>query len=293
MANSITTRGQRFRKLTELFVTGKAVAMPDGTHLWVQAINDFERDEALNDAQLTRARIILALKNDGQERVKVAGRLAEMGRDRLITEIVRSKLEAKAGEMIEEMRADPEWKERIEIVINTDWDDAATAPVEEEILYMAQVNKDVLAELERREKNESDFTERRLERMTDDDLIEEWVDEWLERRGSERATAEYRLAEVALATRYCDAKVHDDELDHAPCQGHRERVFDSKNAARDMPNELQSLLRAALDEINVAGRDPKDSGSPQASSATPPSPSEPEASTASTSTDEPATPPGT
>lgn len=294
MVGSNPTMKQRYRRLTDLFVTGKAVRMPDGTHLWIQAVNDFERDEALNDAQVTRARIILALKSDGGERVKVMGRLAEIGRDRMIEELVTSRLEMKAGEFVEEVRADPEWAERMEIILKTDWDSSATSATPEETAYLVKINSEVITELTLREGNERDFQIRRLERMSDEDLVDEWVEQWLERRGADRATAEYRLTELAFATRFCAATLDSEgQLDHNRCEGHRERVFDTKNEARSMPNQLQALLRTALDEINVAGRDPKGSASKQDSSASPPPPSGQAASTPSTSTASPATPPGT
>jgi hypothetical protein len=285
---------QRFRRLTDLFVRGKAVAMPDGTHLWVQVINSFERDECISDAQVARSRIVLALKEDGRERVKVEGRLAELGKDVMALDLAQAKAEGKTPEFADEMRVDPEWKERMELVMRTDFDQAAKPPTEEENLLMAKTNAEVLAEFAQREKDEIAFLERKYLRLNDEDFISEWVDAWLERRGGDLATAEYRLTELWYASRFCEANVGDDgELDHNPCNGHRERVFESKADARSAPEELQDLLRAALDEVNLTGRDPKDSDSPPSSSDSLPTPNEPAESTPSTSTQTPATAPGT
>jgi hypothetical protein len=285
---------QRFRRLTDLFVKGKAVPMPDGTHLWVQVINQFERSEAISDAQVARARIILALKADGHERLKVEGRLAEIGKDVMAADLAAAKAELKTPDFADEMRADPEWSERMDIVMRTDWDTAAMPATEQENLLMAKVNAEVLAEFAKREDDEAAFLQRSYDRMTDDEFIDVWVEEWLDRRGSDLATAEFRLTELWYATRYCDAVVIDGGLlDHTRCEGHRVPVFESKTDARSAPQELQELLRAALDDLNLAGRDPKDSDSPPSSSDSPPPLSAEAVSNPSTSTETPTTVPGT
>lgn len=284
---------QRFRRLTELFVNGKAVPMPDGTHLWVQVVNSFERDEAISDAQVARARIVLALKGDGKERIKVEGRLAEIGKDAMAGDLARAKAEMKTGDFADEMRVDPEWKERMDIALRTDFNTAAKPATDEETTLMAKINAEILAEFAKREDDECSFLERSYERMSDEEFIDVWVEEWLDRRGSDLATAEYRLTELWYATRYCDASGPEGALDHTACEGHRVPVFESKADARSAPQELQELLRAALDELNLAGRDPKDSDSPPNSSDSSPQPSAAEASSPSTSTETPATVPGT
>jgi hypothetical protein len=285
---------QRFRRLTDLFVRGKAVPMPDGTHLWIQVINSFERNEAISDAQVARARIVLALRQDGRERIKVEGRLAEIGKDMMATDLAQAKAELKTPDFAEEMRVDPEWSERMEIVMRTDWDTAAMPATEQEQLLMDKVNAEVLAEFAKREADEAAFLQRSYDRMTDDEFVDVWVEEWLDRRGSDLATAEFRLTELWYATRYCDAVDNGaGVLDHTRCEGHRVPVFESKTDARSAPQELQDLLRSALDELNLAGRDPKDSDSPQSSSDSPPPPSAEAASSPSTSTATPTTVPGT
>lgn len=286
---------QRYRRLTDLFTVGRVVPMPDGSNLWVQAINTFERDEAISDAQVARARIILALKQNGAERIKVDGRLAELGNAVLADELARSKSERKASDYADEMRVDPEWKERMEIVLRSDWEEAAKPPEPEELALLTRLNQEVIAEFAHRQEEEFNFLTNRYLAMTDEELLDEWVEEWLDRRGSELATAEFRLTEMWYATRYCDAKVDPDsgEADHEPCEGHGDRVFESKADARSAPEELQQLIRSALDELNLSGRDPKGSDSPPNSSGSSPTPSEPGEFTPSTSAATPEPPPGT
>lgn len=285
---------QRFRRLTDLFVRGKSVRMPDSSYLWVQALNDFERDEALNDAQIARARLVMAMKSSGSERLKAQARLAEVGRVQLEEELAEKKTTAKAADFINGMRADPEWKERMDIVMRTVWEEEAKPATDEEVAFMAQLNQEVLDELVKREQDERDYQMRQVESLSEDELVDAWVEEWLDRRGSERATAEYKLTELWFATRYCAATGEDLEtLDHSRCEGHHEQVFADKAEARSVPDELSGLLRSALDTLGMDGTDPKDSASRPPSSDSSPTPSEPGESTPSTSTTTPATPPGT
>jgi hypothetical protein len=285
---------QRYRRLTELFVQGTAVKMPDDTHLWVQTINSFEREECLSDAQVARARLIMALKAQGDERVKVEGRLTEVGRDAFVADLAEARASAKGSDIAEEMRDDPEWKDRMLVVLRTDWDQASSPPTEEETQVMEQIQAEIVNEMYRREGEEREFLERKLHRLSDDELIDEWVEEWIERRGTALAGQEYRLTELWYATRFCEAAPGEDgALDHTRCDGHRERVFESKQDARSAPTALQDLLRNALDDVNLAGRDPKDLANPENSSDSSPTPNEPGESTPSTSTETPAKAPGT
>jgi hypothetical protein len=178
--------------------------------------------------------------------------------------------------------------------MRTDWDSASSPSSEAELALMTRINAEVLGELERRQAEENEFLIRKYRRMDDDEFISCWIDEWLERRGTELATAEFRLTETWYATRFCEATPDEfGGMDHSRCGGHTERVFPTKADARAAPDRLQALIRDVLDDLNIGGADPKDSANPPNSSDSPPTPNEPAASTPSTSTATPHEPPGT
>jgi hypothetical protein len=288
-----TTKGTPMSKrslvrLTDLFVQGESVAMPDGTHLWIQAMNPFERDEAISDASVARSRIVLALKNDGTERLKVAARLAEHGRDAMVSELATVKTDAKTPVLANEIRDDSDWAERISILERTDFSDASKPPTPEELALLEKINSDFIDELRSREEDERQYQTRWLTRLADDELIDEYATAYLDKRGGELSNAEYQLTEMWYSTRWCDATATEDGLDHTPCLGHSERVFETKADARMAPGPLQTTIRNALFSLNMAPRDPKGSGSPVSSSDSSAMPSAPEASTPSTSTGTPA-----
>lgn len=284
---------QRFRRLTDLFVTGKAVRLPDGSHLWVQAINAYERDECVSDAQVARARLVLALRENGSERAKIEARMAERGRDAMVIDLAAAKTEAKYGDVVADIEADPDWRERVEIMRRHDPAQAAAPMTEEEEALVRKINDDWFAEIARRIDDEQSYQVRHYTRVDDEELLADYLDAWLERRGSDVAAAEYSLTEMWYASRYCEATEDDGALDHSRCEGHPTRVFDTKGDARSAPDPLRDLLMSALTELAMAGRDPKGSDSPASSSDSSPTPSERAASTPSTSGETPDAVPGT
>jgi len=284
----------RFRRLTDLFVEGQTVLMPDGSNLWVQTINAFERDECLSDAQVAKARLVMALKNNGEERLKVEARFFEKGRDRLIEDLAGNGAAKKVPDFMEDLRDDPDWSERMNILLRTDPDETSKPLEPSELELIDQLNMQILAELNIREVAEHDFLVRKYSAATDEDVIESWVDDWLDKRGGAIANSEYQLTEMTYATRYCNAvRTDDGDLDHDVCEGHVEPFFASKADARSVPQALALLITAAIAEVNMVGRDPKGSGRPTSSSASPPTPNAVEESPPSTSTATPDAPPGT
>lgn len=284
---------QRFKRLTDLFVQGKTVKLPDGTYLWVQAINAYERDECISDAQTARSRLVMALRERGDEHVKIEARMAERGRDAMVVDLATAKVEGKYADIVADIEADPDWKERVEMLRRKD--DAISTPLStEESELLQKVSDDWYAEISSRVEAEQAHLVEHYTRVDDQDLLHDYLEAWLDRRGSDVATAEYALTELWYATRYCEATVDaDGTVSHARCGGHPERVFESKTEARAMPDGLRELLVQALAELTWAARDPKDSASPQSSSDSSPTPNEPAESTPSTSTETPDAPPGT
>jgi hypothetical protein len=278
----------RFARLTQLFVVGKAVELPGNDYLWVQALNTYQRQEAMTDARVARARIITALKSDGAQREVIIGRYHEYGREAMIEELCRERSVKKIGEYISDMRADPDWKERMEIVLRTDEKDTAVPLTVEEQEYIATVNAEILAEMNKREQDEFEYLQQKFADLDEDEVIDEYCGEWFDGRGSDLAQAEYKLTELWYATRWCDATPPaspDEELDHSRCNGHEVKVFENRPDVKTAPEHLIALITAALADINEVGadsKDPKDLARRPASSSSPSTPNEPAESQPST-----------
>ena len=71
---------------------------------------------------------------------------------------------------------------------------------------------------------------------------------------------------------------------HSACEGHHNKVFETRLDVRDAGDELTARIHEALAELNLVGNDPKDSARAASSSSSPPTPSAAEESLPSTST---------
>lgn len=285
----------KYRRVTDLYVEGTAHVLKDGSTIWLQVLNPFELDEARRDAQVARARLVMALKSDhgSDDRTRVTSWFFAEGREVAIERLVEAGVGNKLVEILTELRDDPDWAEKFSIMDRSE-DLAALPPEDAERKMLEQINAEYLAQVAQMQASERDFLLRKYQASTDADLVEAYVDTFLERRGSEVAIAEFAVTELWYAARVCDGvRGSDGTFDHGGCDGHRLTAFESKVEVRDLPEALQDELRAALAELTMTARDAKNSARQGSSSASSPLPSEPEASTASipaaTSADAPGT----
>lgn len=284
----------KYRRVTDLYVTGKELVLKDGSVLWMQVLNPFEADEARHDAQTTRARLVLALKEHGSEELtKVEGQLAS--RDR--ADIVAYIADLRAGErwlkIMDDIRNDPDWQERLDIVERHD-ELMARPPEDAERKLYDQINADYVAEVNARLSDERAFETKRLDDLSYDELRDEYKQLWIDQRGGDVAYAEYQLTEWWYAARACDGVQRDDGTwDHSACDGHQLRVWESKAEVRALPKELQDALAHCMGELNMTVRQAKNSDRPGSFFESSPRPNEQEASTASTPTEALSEHPGT
>jgi hypothetical protein len=268
---------QRFRRLTDLFVDGVAIPVADGTHLWLQALNNFERDECISDAQVARARFIMAMREHGDERAKIETRMEIVGRDQFVADLAAAKTDAKYQTIASRLEDDPEWTEKIGIIRRTDFTNNSSATPEEREL-VDKLLTEWSEELNKRIDDELEYLKQHYASVPDEELLHDYLEAYMERRGDDIANAEYMLTELWYGARYCDAIAADDSaLDHSACNGHEERVFASKADVKAAPERLQKVLREGLQKLAMSLRDPKGSGSPQSSSDSSPAPSAPAA----------------
>jgi hypothetical protein len=270
----------KYRRLTELYVQGTEVVLKDGSVIWVQVLNPFEKDEATHDAQLARARMVMAIK-EGDEREKVIGAYRTDGREVSVEKLAEVRSTSEIGKIVDEIAADPEWKERVEIMDRSD--DIMALPLEdEERKVLTKINEDYIAEVVDRQKAEYEYQVDRLTKMSEEDFIEEYADAWTDKRATAVARAEYQLTELWYAARACEGvKGEDGTWNHDACESHSLRVFDTKKDARDIPEDLQTLLYDAIAGLNMSVRDARFSDRQGSSSGSSPLPSEAAESTPS------------
>lgn len=282
---------KKYRRIPDLYVTGKEIVLKDGTVLWLQVLNPFEKDECSHDAQVARARIVMAVK-DGDERKKVEGAFWQDGRDGTVDKIADAKATEHVAKIVEELAGDEEWKERIEIMDRADDILASNDAAERDLL--TSINEGYLKEVLGRQRDEYDYQVERLSAMTDEDLLQEYSEMWLERRGQDVARLEYQLTEIWYAARCCGAvDTGDGVFDHEDCDGHGLTVWETKQEVRALGGDLQELLTQTLAQLNMSARDARFSDRQGSSSDSSPLPSVEAESTPSIQTETLVSAPGT
>ena len=282
----------KYKRLVDLFVTGVEYTFPDGTPAWLQVLNPFERDTVRKEAQIARARLVLAMREHGsdeQDRVKAA--FYAEGRDAVVDGLAEAETTRNVGKIIDSVRNDPDWSERVEILDRGDEETAGQLTSEEERL-LTSLQGEYLAEVGKRIESERGFAKERYASMDEESLWSEFLQSWLDRLGDEAAMVEYDLGRLSYGARVCEGVLNDGVWEHTACAGHTERIWESTAELRQLPEELTKGLVAKLGEVEFTDREAKNSDRQMSSSGSSPLPSEEEASTASTPTETPVAPPG-
>lgn len=273
------SKAERKGRMQDLFLEGRVIRLhEDDDPLWVQKLNTFEQDEARRMAQAARARTLMALRREGgDEWTAITDSVAQMSRERMVTGIVGGLYTRHIGKASTDLYADPEWQERLDIM---DHSIRETLP-EDERAVLDEITTAYLAELQTRKAAlDADETER-LNTLPEDKLREEYIDTFIETRGTAVFMRDMRFAEVLFGVRMCDAESRDDgSWDHGSCS--HDQFYDDLEEVRRLPDALMNRYTSTFDQINVAPSQGKDWGSRRASSAPSLPRSEEEASTPST-----------
>lgn len=277
----MASRG-KYARVPDLYTAGTEFVLMDGTVMWLQIPNPFEYDEARHDAAVARSRLTLALKSHGtDEMTKVRGQFEQGGKDGAMDIMVNAKSSDFLIKAYDDIRADPDWRERADIIDRGD-EILSRAQEDAERAYLLEMGEEYSREMGRRINEQADALREHLSILSEDDLWREFQDFYLDRRGGELGLVEYKLTELWYAARCCDGVRGDDGVwDHSQCEGHRLQVFETKLDVRSLPADLQAALTGALEDATLPERSAKDSARQGSSSVSSPLPSEGAASTPS------------
>ena len=276
---------RRLRQVTDLYVTGKVAVLMDGSPVWVQALNPFEQDTARSEAQIARARITMAVKEFGSdEQAKVRYFFLEDGLDEARSKIVDAKVAESVPKIIDRLRSDTEWEEKLTI-LERGAENTALIPETEEFQLLERLALEYQEELTERLTSERTFQQMRYSDASEETLWVDYLEWYLARRASELMMAEYQLHQILFGARICLGENDEGHWTHANCDGHRDRVFLDKDEVRQAPEQLLATILAAAEDVEMTVREAKNSDRQGSSSDSSPLPSEAEASTASTPTE--------
>lgn len=288
----MTLSRSKYRRIPDLYTEGVEVELRDGNVMWLQVLNPFEMDEARHDGQVARSRIVMALKDFGSDELgKVKATFWTHGNDLAIQNLLEDQSTDFLVKATDAIANDPDWKERLELAERQE-DILAKPETDPERELLEKINRDYIETVEKILSEEREYMELKYKQLSEEQLIEEYVKLYVERRGTELGMAEHRLTEIWYGARACEGKKSDDGWNHEACEGHKVKVFETKIEVRDLPEELQQLLFAAMQTLNMTVREAKNLDSQPSSSESSPAPSAEAASTVSIPDEIPVTVPG-
>jgi hypothetical protein len=257
MSSALRERG-RYRRATDLYVTGQELVLKSGDVIWLQAMNSLERDEAVSDAQAARSRLALSLKDeDSEEQLKIRVMFVADGEEGAIARLREAHRNEAYVQAVDEIEAEEDWVERV-AMIRRGPDLMAVATPEEQAYY---------------KKTLWDFTDRvghtmeeiltaeevRIADLDEKGRWEEYLAWWSDIRGNDVGIVEYRYTELYYAARACIAEPPADggKWDHSQCEQHTVRIYDAKEDLRHEPENYLEPLFTALAEMEVSDHQAK------------------------------------
>lgn len=248
----------KYKQLSDLYVIGRELVFKDGTVMWVQVLNDFERAECRRAAGAQRAKLVLALREmDSAETANVRGAFYSQTAALTIDELIQNRSGEWYMKIVESVANDPDWRERVEISDRAASGATTSVPnTPEEEALLTKINEEWLAEVNTRLEAESAAYREDLEAMDEARLFTEYENRWSERAGSSAALGEFNLYEIFNATRCCEAVKPDEgnEFDHTNCN-HRLHAYETVAEVRDLPDGMKTEVRDVLDELAMSERD--------------------------------------
>lgn len=259
----------KLRRVQELFTEGRIVVLGDGESsepFWVMKPTAFERDEALKDARAARARRALRFDRDETEKSLVNEQLDQLDRDALINSLIGAKGNEHYVKALDAVRADKDWAERIEVIdrggleADRDANDGDRDTVQ-------SIVADYLAHVSELQQGYADDLRSELNDLTDAELREQYRQTWREMTSFEAFMETRRVTELYFALRLCEATPVEGsgDWDHSECD-HRVRLLDKRDDVYDLPDSLLTVLRDALEELQMAPREAGNSAAPATSS---------------------------
>lgn len=251
----------RYKHLSDLYVQGTELIFNNEMVMWLQVLNSFELEDLKKDAIVARNRFVMAIKEIGSPEYIEAGDVFNSEPREAVTLWILSKKENKlATEALNSIKDDAEWKDRIDIINRTD-DLKEVKEDSPEYLLWEKINAELNEEYFARLKEETDYEEEQLNRLSIEDLKEEYLDCWIDTRGDAEYQATYRIHEVYFAARVCNSDIPvEGEFGpdaHKDCNGHKEKIYDDTRDIYDLPDKLFQEIRLKLDELAVSVRDVK------------------------------------
>ncbi len=256
------------KRIQDLFRRGDVVVLEaengETVTVFVNKLNSLERDEAVKDGRQARALRMLSFDRNENEQAQLDVLIADMADEQLIEDLLRRR----AGELLlkadDEVRSQPEWKEKIEALDRAQITAEGLASSHERQLitdlaleYEAAVSA-LHQKLQRGELRELRATSRA-------ELVKSYRRVWREMLGSTAFVEAKRQSEIWYALRDCEVELDDDNAPILETLKVGARICPERVDVNSLPDEIVARVVAALDG-EMSSREAGNSDAPSASS---------------------------
>jgi hypothetical protein len=240
----------RINKLLQLFAEGTLVELEaaDETILvWVAKLNPFEDEQANQAARVASARAQMAIKEvNNPEYDLFQSSIENLTDDSMRVGITDARSNNLFMEVIRDIRSDPEWHDRVELL---ELGDEPKDDVERE--YMAKLNHEYSTELIKRHRERIEDLAHDLGMLQREDLVEQFRESYLEQRGFTIWSMERERQQIYLSMRECNAERDaNGRWSHDACD-HRKFFLDKIGEVDSLPEFVRKRITEAYAEIVV------------------------------------------
>jgi len=290
-----------FATIMDLFTEGTVAPLeaPDGSikTIWVNKLSAFEKEDADRLGRGARAKRLLEWDADEEEQAVFQLETQDLSDDDLIQGLAAQHTASQFYQAINEIRADEAWKERLEYLNSADILEYTSPEASEEdrTLY-EKISGEYSAAIETVQRRLQDEFCADLAAEGREAVLKKYHTAWRDAEGMRAFYAERQIAEIFFAARECKAKAkgEDDDgntiWDHSRCN-HEVRLMSNRGQVRTLPDQVRTLVVAAIQALEITPDAVGNSDAPTASSESSEQPSKAEDSTPSTpeeTSDEPA-----
>lgn len=247
----------QLKRITDLFTEGKVIQIRsnDGeAHtFWVNKLTPFQQEEAAHAGRIARARVILALREIGNDESKMFdAEAAVLDLNGLIEAVLNADGMDYLMKAINGVRSDPEWAERFEVL---EWseDQLKGKPDDDpEVVLWRKLNRDYGEEIEKRQTALRNERRRELYDTPEAEVRELHRQTYLDERGLAAFNEEYSKHRVKLALRECNGTQDaNGRWDHGSCD-HSRRILDEASEVAQLPELIYQAVRGALQELDMS-----------------------------------------
>ena len=236
------------RRVTDLFLTGRAVKVGEGNdgpiYVWVAKPNTFEQGEARGDASTAATMKRYMLQADEALMAALDLEFYESGPEEVAEAIAESKEALFFNQSDQDLRADEEWDDRIQLLDRYELI-SENAPADERDAF-EKIQQEYLGELgelvmKRKREMVADLLD-----LGQEELRKKYQEIYLERHTIKAYLDAKSHTEMYFALRECLSR---DGSDHERCT--HPRLLDSRDQAGDLPDELAAILAQEIAALEI------------------------------------------